>query len=860
MRRNTLSVISAVLIGCLSSLPTPAQHSSSPGPSTSPLAAEAGHALLDRYCSDCHNVVDWAGGIAYDTLDFDHISNDAQTWEKVVRKLRTQAMPPAGKPRPDKAGYDSLATFLETRLDAAATAEPNPGRPAAVHRLNRVEYTNAIRDLLGIEVDAASLFPADESSAGFDNDGDILSTSALLMERYLIAARQISRTAVGDPTLRPSTTTYDAPVTGLQLDRESEDLPFGSRGGLVVKHSFPLDGEYRIRVRLQRTKGIEGPRIIGVGEPHELDVRLDGKRIKLFAMGGDKDLRPDQVEDSLEVRFPALAGTRLVGVTFLDDALAPEGMQRPLQAAIQLRGWGPRDDSMRPPGVQSVSISGPYNVRSNPDSLRRNRLFVCRPGAATEEESCARRILAGLARHAYRRPVTAADIDSLIVYYRSGHDAAQDSNGHQTGEEGNRFQEGIRSALQAMLVSPDFLFRMELDPPDARGPYRISDLELASRLSFFLWTSIPDEELLQSAAAGRLAQPAVLEQQVRRMLADPRSKMLVEDFMGQWLGLRTLSTLQPDILAFPDFDDDLRAAFERETDLLFTRMLAEDRSVVDMLDAKDAYVNERLARAYGIPNVYGGRFRHMTLADQNRLGILGKGAILTLTSLPNRTSPVLRGQWVLTNIMGAPNPPPPPDVPTFPEKKDTDFTQLTVRQRLEGHRTNPACAGCHARMDPLGFAFDSFDAIGEWRKVESDPVFASPELPVVHTPIDSSGVLPDGTKVQGPAELRQVLMREPRNFVYVVSEKLLTYALGRGLDYHDAPAVRKIVTDAARTDYRWSSVILGIVRSTPFQMRAPVQTEAHPTPALKTAALGKSPRLATLAKSAGTVAPATGAH
>jgi mono/diheme cytochrome c family protein len=852
MRGKGLGAILGAYIGSLISLQVPAQPAASPASTASAPTAAAGHALLDRYCNDCHNVVDWAGGIAYDTLDFEHIPSDAATWEKVVRKLRTQAMPPAGKPRPDKAGYDSLATFLESRLDAAATAQPDPGRPAAVHRLNRVEYTNAIRDLLGIEVDAASLFPADEAGAGFDNDGNMLSTSALLLERYLIAARQISRTAVGDPTLRPSTTTYEAPVTGLQLDRESEDLPFGSRGGMAVKHSFPLDGEYSIRVRLQRTKGIEGPRIIGVGEPHELDVRVDGKRVKLFAIGGDKDLRPDQVEDSLEVRFPAVAGTRRVGVTFLDDALVPEGMQRPLQAAIQLRGWGPRDDSMRPTGVQSVSISGPFNVRVTPDSLKRNRVFVCRPVAAADEEACARRILAGLARHAYRRPVTAADIDGLITYYRSGHDGSNDVGQH-TGQDGGRFREGVRSALQAMLVSPDFLFRTELDPPGAQGPYRIGQLELASRLSFFLWSSIPDEELLQLAAAGKLDQQPVLEQQVRRMLGDPRSKMLVDNFMGQWLGLRSLSTLQPDILAFPDFDDDLRAAFEKETDLLLRRMLAEDRSVVDMLDAKDAYVNERLARAYGIPNVYGGRFRHMTLADANRRGILGKGAILTLTSLPNRTSPVLRGQWVLTNIMGAPNPPPPPNVPAFPEKQDTDFTQLTVRQRLEGHRKNPACAGCHARMDPLGFAFDSFDAIGEWRKVESDPVFASPELPVVHTVIDSSGVLPDGTQVQGPAQLRQVLLREPQNFAYVVTEKLLTYALGRGLDYHDAPAVRKVVAEAARSDYRWSSVILGIVRSTPFQMRAPAQADAHP--ALKTAALAGSvaPARSTSTNSAATV-------
>jgi hypothetical protein len=832
VRSKMLSLVVMVCIGSLGSLQAPAQQSPVQQSSAPLSSAAPGRALLDRYCDSCHNVEDWAGNIAYDTLDLEQIPQDAAVWEKVVRKLRTQSMPPAGKPRPDKAAYDSFADFLEVELDGAAQEHPNPGRPAAVHRLNRAEYSNAIRDLLGLEVDGASLLPADESGAGFDNDGNILSASALLMERYLIAARQISRTAVGDPTLRPSTTTFETPPAGLQMDRDSEDLPFGSRGGLAMKYSFPVEGEYSIKIRLQRTKGIEGPRIIGVGQPHELDVRLDGKRVKLFSIGGEKDLRPDQVEDGLEVRFPAKAGTQLVGVTFLDEALASEGMLRPLQAAIQLRGWGPRDDSRRLPGVQNVSISGPYNVQRAFDSPSHNRIFVCHPAGEKDEPACVRRILSGLARHAYRRPVTASDIDGLLKYYQSGRDAA--NNGH-------RFEEGIRTALQAMLVSPDFLFRVELDPPKtAQAAYHISEFELASRLSFFLWSSIPDEELLKLAAAGKLQNPSVLQQQVHRMLADPRSKTLVDNFMGQWLGLRSLPTLEPDILAFPDFDDDLRAAYEKEANLFFSSMLRGDRSVVELLNANDAYVNERLARAYGIPNVYGGRFRRVTLADENRWGMLGKGAILMLTSLPNRTSPVLRGKWVLTNILGAPNPPPPANVPAFPEKKDTDFIQLTVRQKLEEHRRNPACAGCHARMDPLGFAFDSFDAVGEWRNAEAVPVFASPELPVVHAQIDASGVLPDGTKVQGPSELREVLMRDPENFVYVVSEKLLTYALGRGLEYYDAPAVRKIVKDAASSDYRWSSIILGIVKSTPFQMRAPAPPEPHPGPPMKTAALSKS--------------------
>jgi hypothetical protein len=679
--------------------------------------------------------------------------------------------------------------------------------------LNRAEYTNAIRDLLALDVDGESLLPADEAGAGFDNSGEILSVSAMLMERYLIAARQISRTAVGDPTLRPVTRTFAAPTTDLQTARESEDLPFGSRGGMAVKYDFPLDGEYRIKIRLMRTKGIEGPRILGLGEPRQLDVRLDGKRVKLFTIGGEKDRTPDQVEETLEVRFAAHAGTRLVGVTFLDEDLAPEGMQRPPLAEAQIKGWGPRDDSRRPPGIESVSINGPFDAQVAASTPSRDKIFVCHKDNA----SCARKILANLARRAYRRPVTDADIEPLLAYYETGHDAQQD---------GNAFEAGIRTALEAILVSPDFLFRFELDPAQGTAEVtRVNDLELASRLSFFLWSSIPDQELLKLAVAGKLQNPSVLEQQVRRMLADPRAKALVANFFGQWLGLRNVATQAPDPIAFPEFDDNLRDAFEKETDLLFASMLREDRSVVDLLNANYTYVNERLARHYGIPNVYGSRFRRVTLTDENRWGILGKGAILMVTSLPNRTSPVLRGKWVLENVVGAPPPPPPPNVPPFPESKDTDFTRLTVRQKMEQHRANPACAACHARMDPMGFAFDNFDPVGQWRKVETDVVLASPELPILHNAIDASGMFLDGRQFQGPSELRKILLQKPANFVHVVTEKLLTYALGRGLEYYDEPAIRQIVRDAAPNDYRWSALILGIVQSPPFRMRAPLPAE-----------------------------------
>jgi cytochrome c5 len=811
VKSKALIVAAVTCIGGLGSSQAIAQAPSAP---SSPASAQ--RAVLNQYCVLCHNETLKTAGLLLDKADVEHVNQDPAIWEKVVRRLRTESMPPTGMPRPDKTTYESLATYLETTLDAAAAVNPNPGRPSAVHRLNRTEYTNAIRDVLALDVDGQALLPPDESGHGFDNSGEILSVSEMLMERYLIAARQISRTAVGDPTLRPVAMTFSAPKTGLQFDRESDDLPFGSRGGMAVKYSFPLDGEYSIKIRLLRTKGIEGPRIIGLGEPRQLDVRLDGKRVQLFAIGGEKDLRPEQVEERLELRFPAKAGTRTVGVTFLNEDLAAEGMLRPLIAEVQLKGWGARDDSRRPPGVESVSISGPYNAQGAAEAPSRAKIFICTPKAAKEEERCAKQILANLARYAYRRPVTAADTDTLLQYYKVGRDAQK---------SGNRFEEGIRMALETMLVSPDFLFRMELDPPKAaQQPRRVNDIEMASRLSFFLWSSIPDKELLDLAAAGKLTNPATLQQQVRRMLLDPRAQMLVDSFFGQWLGLRNAKTHAPDIIAFPDFDDDLREAFQQETSLLFASMLREDRSVVELLNADYTYANERLARHYGIPDVYGSHFRRVTLADENRWGILGKGAILMVTSLPNRTSPVLRGKWVMENVMGAPPPPPPPNVPAFPENK-TDFTQLTVRQRLEMHRANPFCASCHSRMDPLGFAFDNFDPVGKWRKAEAIQILGSPELPVMYTPLDPSGVLPNGTAFQGPTELRKILVSEPENFAHVVTDRLLTYALGRGLDYYDAPAVRRIVRDAAANDYRWSSIIMGIVSSTPFQMRAPASAD-----------------------------------
>jgi hypothetical protein len=741
-------------------------------------------------------------------MDVGNVSASAAVWEKVVRKLRTAAMPPAGAPRPDAATYDSFATYLETELDRSAAANPNPGRPA-VHRLNRAEYSNAIRDLLAVEVDAAALIPADDSGHGFDNIADVLTVSPSLLDRYLSAARKIARLAVGDPDIRPTVETYTPPRSLKQNERMSEDLPFGSRGGVAVRHHFPLDGEYTFRVRLQRD---ENGTILGsLGEMHQVDIRLDGTRIQMFQIGRESTNESsdpgteayNRVADAgLEVRVPVKAGSRLVGIAFLRDTLQAEGLTQ----FVRL------DDRM--PNVGSVIISGPYDATGPGQTASRAKIFVCRPGIraatvserpeANAAEPCARRILAALARRAYRRPVSDAEVQELLALYRDG--SAQGG-----------FEAGIEMALQGVLVSPDFLFRVERDPGNVQpgAAYRISDVELASRLSFFLWSSIPDDQLLDLAERGRLKEAAVLEAQVRRMLADPRAKSLVSNFVGQWLYLRNLRNARPDPKEFPEFDENVRQALQQEVELfLETNMLREDRSVVDLLDADDTFLNERLARFYQIPNIYGSQFRRVKLADENRKGLLGKGSVLLVTSYPTRTAPTLRGKWVLENILGTPPPPPPPNVPSL--KDDKDVKALTMRQRMEQHRANPACAICHTRMDPLGFALENFDAIGRFRTT----------MGAAGTPIDVSGVLPDGTKFQGPAELRKILLSQPEQFVMTATEKLLLYALGRGLEHSDFPAIRKIVRDAARSTagpsgrpYRWSAIILGIVQSTPFQMR-----------------------------------------
>lgn len=746
-------------------------------------------AVLSRYCITCHNQNLQTAGLMLDAMDLDNVPEGAEVWEKVIRKLRARQMPPAGMPRPDEATYDSFATYLETEIDRAAEARPNPGR-VAIHRLNRAEYANVIRDLLAIDIDGESLLPADDAAHGFDNIGDALTVSPALLERYMLAAEKISRLAIGDSTISPVLNTYEVPDSLVQDDHMNEYLPFGSRGGIAMRHFFPLDAEYVIKIRLKRNNLGE---ILGIDEPKRLDVRLDGSRIQLFAVGSERhrDRREDverdydyrsTADEGLEVRFPAKAGTRMVGVTFLKENVQSSGEFRVGRRAVF-------------EGVDSVTISGPYNATGPGETPSRSRIFVCRPTSSEDEEPCARKILSTLARRAYRRPVTEEDIQPLLNLY-------------QTGRSNGGFEAGIQTALRGMLVLPGFLFRLELDPVDVApgAAYGISDYDLASRLSFFLWSSIPDDQLLDLAEQGQLRDPVVLEQQVRRMLADSRSEALVNNFAGQWLYLRNLGAKAPDSGVFPEFDENLRQAFQRETELFFASIVREDRSVVDLLGADYTFLNERLARHYQIPNVYGSRFRRVTLNDEQRKGLLGQGSLLTVTSYNTRTSPVLRGMWLLENILGTPPPPPPPDVPSLKEDQDTEA--LTMRERMEQHRENPACAVCHRVMDPLGFALENFDAIGRWRTTSG----------AADAPVDASGELPDGTRFDGPAELREILLSKREQFVETFTEKLLTYALGRGVEYSDRPSIRKIVREAA-PDYRWSSLILSLVQSTPFQMR-----------------------------------------
>ena len=774
--------------------------------------------LIDAYCVFCHNQELLTGGLSLDGVDIENVGLDSEVWEKVWHMVRTGQMPPPEMPRPDNETLSAMISWLETGLDEAAAEDPNPGK-VGIHRLNRTEYTNAIRDLLAVEIDATALLLSDEADEGFDNIAESLTISPAHLERYLSAARTISRLAVGDPAMGavPSSKLHQLPVFLNQDIRVSEDQPFGSRGGLAVRHNFELDGEYTIKVLLRRQIYSY---IVGLRDAQQIDVRIDGKRVARFTVGGEGrekgiaapltwagEIRGDiewenymhTADDSLETRIPVRAGARTVSVSFVRQP-------RELEELLQPRslGFGFMSDQFYDglAAVESVGIAGPYLAEGPGDTPSRRLVFVCRPTTPTEETPCARTILSTLARRAYRRPATDPEVQTLMDFY-------------QTGRSAGDFDAGIQAAIERLLVSINFLLRVD-NPPSGAAPgraYRLSDLDLASRLSFFLWSSIPDEELLDLATRGELSRPAVLKNQIRRMLGDTRSRMLVVDFASQWLGFRKALVWQPDSDLFFEFDENLRHAFLTETELFVDSQLREDHSVLDLLTADYTFVNERLAEHYGIPGIKGERFRRVTLDDGVRGGLLGQGSILMVTSYPDRTAPVVRGRWMLENILGMPPPPPPETVPDL-ETTDSDGRLLSMREQVEQHRANPACATCHIRMDPLGFALENFDAVGRWRTMSNG------------LPIDASSVFADGTPIDGIAGIRRLLLDHRESFVRTFTAKLLTYALGRGVEYYDNPAIRKILRDAAATDYRWSSIIRGIIESEPFQMgRAPLQLE-----------------------------------
>ena len=743
--------------------------------------------VLNRYCVSCHSDRLKTAELSLQGVDVDNIPRDAATWEKVVRKLRAGAMPPVGRPRPDAATYDRLASRIEGELDRAAAARPNPGRTAAFHRLNRVEYQNSVRDILGLDIDVAALLPGDDAAFGFDNIGEMLTVSPDLLDRYLSAANKITRLAVGDPSLQLGSATYPVSEYLLQADRMSEDLPFSSRGGTSVRHQFPYTGEYVLKVRFAGT----------ARPPETVDIRIDGARVASLETPGRNNFEDPVDEGAVEARVSVDAGPHVVGVSFRKATVMNETRYPQYFPWGNSATFGTNTGSVRPLNVHSVDITGPFNPKDAGATPSRARIFTCQPSRASEEEGCARKILGTVARRAFRRPVTTADVDALLPFYR-------------TARAERSFDGAVQAALERVLVDPEFLFRVERDPENVApgAAYRISDLALASRLSFFLWSSVPDEALLQAAEQGKLKDPAIFEQQVRRMIADERSKTLVTNFAAQWLFLRNVKLAKPDSFSFPDWDDDLRAALVSETELFLDYQIRADRPVAELLTADYSFLNERLAKHYAVPGVYGSHFRRVEFPDDvHRGGLLGHGSILLVTSFANRTSPVLRGKWLLENFLNYSPPPPPPDVPDLPPAAKGAQAR-TVRERVEQHRSNPVCAACHNVMDPLGFALENYDAIGRYRASDDG------------RPIDASGVTPDGVKFEGLSGLRGVIENRREDFVSTAAEKLLVYALGRGVEYYDQPAIRKIVREAASGDYKWSSVIVGITKSVPFQMRS----------------------------------------
>ena len=753
-------------------------------------------ALVDKYCATCHSDKAKTGGLSLQNADFTHVPANAETWEKVIRKVRVGAMPPQGMPRPDKATLDGLAQYLETSLDQAYAAKPNPGR-AVMHRLNRAEYANAIRDLLALDVDAAALLPPDDESSGFDNIADVLKVSPSLMERYLSASWNISREAIGDSRIAPNTAVYRV-RPDLSQDQHIDGLPLGTRGGIVVQHTFPLDAEYVIKLRLWRNTF---DLMRGMEDRHEIEINLDGQRIGAVTIGGRDDFilmaaNPgafgSDLDQRLTVRMPVKAGVHTVSAdTVLRSHAEKDDLIKPF-----LRTTVDGLDITGDPSVDRLTIEGPFKPTGVSETAARKRIFICHPANANEELQCARKILTNLARSAYRRPANDTDLETLLSFYQ-----------RRRNDNGN-FDAGIESALQFILSSPEFLFRIEEDPANVAvdSAYRLDDLALASRLSFFLWSSIPDEQLLALAAQKKLHEPAVMEQQVKRMLADPKSDALIQNFAEQWLFLRNLKNSAPNLDAYPDFDDNLRQAMKTETELFFGSIIHDDRNVTDLLTADYTFLNERLARHYGIEGIYGSQFRRVHIDDENRRGLLGQASILTVTSYPARTSPVQRGKWVLTNILGVPPTPPPPNVPELKDNGE-GAKPLSVRERMEAHRADAVCAGCHKVMDPVGFSLENFDGIGRWRNNDDG------------AKIDASGTLFEGTRVDGPSGLRKMITSRPEVFVGVMTEKLMTYALGRGVEYTDMPSVRKIVHDAEAKNFRFSALVNGIINSPQFQMK-----------------------------------------
>ena len=823
--------IAAVTIGA------PAAQQPGPSPSVSSAARQGStnqpapyRALVSTYCLSCHNGKMKAGGFQLDAVNNEDLGAHQEAWERVVRKLRARQMPPQNARRPDEATHMAALTALETALDAASATMPNPGRTDTFRRLNRTEYRNAIRDLLALEIDPAALLPSDSASFGFDNV-TVGNLSPTLLESYVSAAEKISQLAVGRPGLSVGGTT-ERVKPDITQEGHIEGLPLGTRGGALMSHLFPANGEYKITIRLARDRN---EHIEGLFERHEIELLLDGEQVRLFTIeppktesGPASDAPSHATLDShMKVRVPVTAGQHVLAVTFpKKPSLLLETARQPYEAHFNYY----RHPRLQP-AVYELSIIGPYNPAGAGDTPSRRRIFSCQPASPREQDACAKKILTTLMRRAYRRPVSDADLKKPLELYRS----AKDADG---------FDAGIEMGLAAVLTSPEFLFRIERDPSsivnrpssivdrstsdgrstgDGRSPiddgrstiYRLSNLELATRLSFFLWSSIPDDELLDAAARGDLEKPAVLEKQVKRMLADPRAENLVTNFASQWLHLRNLDSITPDMRLFPDFDDNLRQAFRRETEMLVESVIREDRSVLDLLRANYTFVNERLAKHYGIKNVYGSRFRRITFEGENaqRGGLLRHGSILLVTSYPTRTSPVIRGKWILDNVLGVPPPPPPATVPALDDVKMAK-RNATVRERLAEHRKNPTCAGCHKLTDPIGFALENYDAVGRWRTLDAGE------------PIDASGTLYDGTDFRGVAGLQKAILNHPDLFVTTLSEKMLTFAIGRGVGYYDAPAMRKIVRDSSAEDYRFSAVVLGVVNSLPFRMRSTVAPAA----------------------------------